>query len=88
MLKIEDFIQAFTSVYNYDEIDEKYFEDARFIEKINECIDDYEYLKPSKKRMAEDVYDTLYSLQYGDTSDIYDLEKIEDDINDRFPDGR
>lgn len=88
MLKIEDFIQAFTSVYNYDEIDEKYFEDARFIEKINECIDDYEYLKPSKKRMAEDVYDALYSLQYGDTSDIYDLEKIEDDINDRFPDGR
>lgn len=88
MLKIEDFIQAFTSVYNYDEIDEKYFEDVRFIEKINECIDDYEYLKPSKKRMAEDVYDALYSLQYGDTSDIYDLEKIEDDINDRFPDGR
>lgn len=88
MLKIEDFIQAFTSVYNYDEIDEKYFEDTRFIEKINECIDDYEYLIPSKKRMAEDVYDALYSLQYGDTSDIYDLEKIEDDINDRFPDGR
>lgn len=88
MLKIEDFIHAFKNIYNSDEIDEKYFDDTRFIERINECIDDYEYLKPSEKRMAEDVYDELYFLQYGDTSDIYDLERIEDDINDRFPDGR
>ena len=58
------------------------------IKTINEYIEDYEDKKPSKNEMAEFVYETLYTLEYGDTDDADDVCKINADINKRFPEGR
>ena len=89
-LTVDDFINAFAKKYNYDEFDEKDFEKEAFITKIQEyikdCKDDGE--SPDLETMAEVVHDALYSLQYGDTSDKDDLDAIQGDMDDRFPEGR
>lgn len=85
----ETFIEAFKNTYNYDATDESYFEDDDFLERIEECISDYEDDDSvSEKRMAKDVYDILHFLQYGDSSDIDDVNGMNKDLHDRFPNGR
>lgn len=85
---IEKFIEAFKNKYNYDDIDEKHFDDERLIKAINEYIEDYEDEELNEEEMARFVYETLYTLEYGDTSDVDDLLDIDDDIYNRFPEGR
>lgn len=87
-MNYKDFIEAFKNHYNYDDVDEKYFDNEGMIKTINEYIEDYEDKKPSKNEMAEFVYETLYTLEYGDTDDADDVYKINADINKRFPEGR
>lgn len=89
-LTVDDFINAFAKKYNYDEFDEKDFEKEAFITKIQEYIKDYkdDNTQPNIETMAKVVHDALYSLQYGNTSDKDDLDKIHDDIYDRFSEGR
>lgn len=82
------FIEAFKKRYNYDDIDEKYFNNKKMIDAINECIEDCEGIELSEDEMAKIVYETLYILEYGDTSDADDLSEIRKDIDNRFPDGR
>lgn len=82
------FIEAFKKKYNYDDIDEKYFNNKKMIDAINECIEDCEGIELSEDEMAKIVYETLYILEYGDTSDVDDLSEIRKDIDNRFPDGR
>lgn len=82
------FIEAFKKRYNYDDIDEKYFNNKKMIDAINECIEDCEVIELSEDEMAKIVYETLYILEYGDTSDVDDLSEIRKDIDNRFPDGR
>lgn len=82
------FIEAFKKRYNYDDIDEKYFNNKKMIDAINECIEDCEGIELSEDEMAKIVYETLYILEYGDTSDVDDLSEIRKDIDNRFPDGR
>lgn len=82
------FIEAFKKRYNYDDIDEKYFNNKKMIDAINECIEDCEGIELSEDEMAKIVYETLYILEYGDTIDVDDLSEIRKDINNRFPDGR
>ena len=84
----EKFIEAFKKRYNYDDIDEKYFNNKKMIDAINECIEDYEGVECTEDEMAKIVYEKLYVLEYGDTSDAVDLSKIRKDINNRFPNGR
>lgn len=82
------FIEAFKKRYNYDDIDEKCFNNKKMIDAINECIEDCEGIELSEDEMAKIVYEILYILEYGDTSDVDDLSEIRKDINNRFPDGR
>lgn len=82
------FIEAFKKRYNYDDIDEKYFNNKKMIEKINECIEDCEGIELSEDEMAKVVYEKLYALEYGVTSDVDDLSEIREDIDNRFPYGR
>ena len=82
------FIEAFKKRYNYDDIDEKYFNNKKMIDAINECIEDCEGIELSEDEMAKIVYEKLYILEYGDTSDANELSEIRKDINNRFPDGR
>lgn len=84
----EKFIEAFKKRYNYDDIDEKYFNNKKMIDAINECIEDYEGVECTEDEMAKIVYEKLYVLEYGDTSDVDDLSEIRKDIDNRFPDGR
>lgn len=84
----EKFIEAFKKRYNYDDIDEKYFNNKEMIEEINECIEDCEGIELSEDEMAKVVYEKLYALEYGDTSDVDDLSEIRKDIDNRFPYGR
>ena len=84
----DDYIAAFMNTYNYDDEDD--FEDEDLKEIIEEYIDDCESddVIPTEKEMADVVRDALYSIQYGDTCDCGDLERINDDYFDRFPYGR
>ena len=87
-LTVEDFINAFTETYEYDAIDERDIQTERFVSEIEEKIEDFEGTVPSKSEIAEIVYDILYMIQYGDTSDVDNCVKIRDDIHSRFPNGR
>lgn len=84
----EKFIEAFKKRYNYDYIDEKNFNSKKMIDAINEYIEDCEGVECTEGEMAKIVYEKLYALEYGDTSDAVDLSKIRKDIYNRFPDGR
>lgn len=85
---LKKFIEAFKKRYNYDDIDEKYFNSKKMIDAINEYIEDCEGIELSEDEMAKVVYEKLYVLEYGDTSDAVDLSKIREDIDNRFPYGR
>lgn len=84
----EKFIEAFKKRYNYDDIDEKYFNNKEMIDAINEYIEDCEGIELSEDEMAKVVYEKLYALEYGVTSDVDDLSEIRKDIDNRFPYGR
>lgn len=84
----EKFIEAFKKRYNYDDIDGKYFNSKKMIDAINEYIEDCEGVECTEDEMAKIVYEKLYVLEYGDTSDVDDLSEIRKDIDNRFPDGR
>lgn len=85
----DDFINAFKEIYDYDTTDESYLEDKDFLSRLEELVSDYEDDDSvSKERMAEDVREILHFMQYGDTSDVDDLDRISEDFHDRFPCGR
>lgn len=84
------YLSSFKDIYNYDDLDESDFDHPRVIEAIYDSIDDCESdgLTLSKEEMAKVVKDALYHVQYGDTTDADELERINEDIKNRFPDGR
>lgn len=85
----DDFINAFKKVYDYDTTDELYLEDEDFLNRLEELVLDYEDDDSvSEEKMAEDVREILHFIQYGDTSDVDDLDRISEDFHDRFPCGR
>ena len=81
----EKFIEAFKKRYNYDYIDEKYFNSKEMIDAINEYIEDCEGVEYTEDEMAKIVYEKLYALEYGVTTDVDELSEIKKDINNRFP---
>ena len=85
---VNDAIEAFCERYNFDDYDKMHFDDERLIEKVNEHIEDYEGFMPDNDDMAETVLEILDFLEYGDTSDANDLERIREDKFERFPYGR
>lgn len=83
-LTVNDFINAFAEKYNYDDFNEKDFKEEAFITKIQEYIKNCKYNKQLDiETMAEVVHDTLYTLQYGDTSKKDDLDATQDTIEER-----
>ena len=54
-----------------------------FITKIQEYIENCKYKPLDIETMAEVVHDTLYSLQYGDTSKKDDLDATQDTMEER-----
>ncbi len=86
-LSIETYIDSFKNMYDFDNNDD--FDNPVLKKIIQENIDEYNAdKKPSAKEMADVVKDALYFIQYGDTTDADDLDKINHDFYDRFPNGR
>lgn len=83
-LTVNDFINAFAEKYNYDDFNEKDFKEEVFVAKIQEYIKNCKYNKQLDiETMAEVVHDTLYILQYGDTSKKDDLDATQDTMEER-----
>lgn len=82
-LTVNDFINAFAKKYNYNDFNEKDFKEEAFITKIQEYIENCKYKPLDIETMAEVVHDTLYSLQYGDTSKKDNLDATQDTMEER-----
>ena len=87
-ITIDDYIESFKERYEYDSHDD--FSNKTLLDKIKEDISDHENdgITSTSLDRANFVKDTLYEIQYGDTSDAGDLENINEDFTNRFPFGR
>ncbi len=90
MVTVDDYLDAFKEICDYDDIDAKYFGskslEAIIRDDIQSRLEDG--LMFTKEALSKVVEDALYSLQYGDTDDANDLAAIDEDFYKRFPDGR
>ena len=90
MITIDDYLDAFKEMCNYDDIDAKYFGSKSLEAIIRDDIENRleDGLMFTKEVLSKVVEDALYSIQYGDTDDAGDLAAIDEDFRNRFPDGR
>ena len=90
MITVDDYLDAFKEMCDYDEIDAKHFGseslEAIIRDDIKSRLEDG--LMFTKEALSKVVEDALYSIQYGDTVDANDLAAINKDFHNRFPDGR
>lgn len=90
MITVDDYLDAFKEMCNYDEFDAKHFGseslEAIIRDDLKSRFDDG--LMFTKEALSKVVEDALYSIQYGDTDDANDLAAIDEDFHNRFPDGR
>lgn len=90
MITVDDYLDAFKEMCNYDEFDTKHFGseslEAIIRDDLKSRLDDG--LMFTKEALSKVVEDALYSIQYGDTDDANDLAAINEDFHHRFPDGR
>ena len=90
MVTIDDYLDAFKEICDYDDIDAEDFGNESFEAIIRDDIQSRleDGLMFTKEALSKVVEDALYSLQYGDTDDAGDLAAIDEDFHKRFPDGR
>lgn len=90
MITIDDYIDAFKEMCNYDDIDIKCFSDQGFDAILQDDMDAriHGNLKITKEELSKVVVAALNIIQYGDTDDANDLVAIDEDFRNRFPDGR
>lgn len=90
MIMVDDYLDAFKEMCNYDDIDAKYFGSKSLEAIIRDDIENRleDGLMFTKEVLSKVVEDALYSIQYGDTDDAGDLAAIDEDFRNRFPDGR
>ena len=90
MITVDDYLDAFKEMCDYDEFDAKHFGseslEAIIRDDLKSRLDDG--LMFTKEALSKVVEDALYSIQYGDTDDANDLAAIDEDFHNRFPDGR
>ena len=83
----DTYINAFKTICGFDGIDEADLEREEILNAIRADIYDCETdgVIPSEQDMADVVKQALRQYQYGDSSDIDDLSKADEDLCDRFP---
>lgn len=90
MITVDDYLDAFKEMCDYDEFDAKHFGSKSLEAIIRDDIENRleDGLMFTKEVLSKVVEDALYSIQYGDTDDAGDLAAIDEDFRNRFPDGR
>lgn len=78
MITVDDYLDAFKEMCDYDEFDAKHFGseslEAIIRDDLKSRLDDG--LMFTKEALSKVVEDALYSIQYGDTDDANDLAAI------------